>query len=100
MFAFVQTAQGAPEKLDSGVAVVRDQLEAARSGAIQVTGMKEVYVLIDRTTGKQIAISLWETREDAEQARTISEERGGAILEAFGITGVADSAVYEVAIHP
>jgi heme-degrading monooxygenase HmoA len=59
MFARVISAQVEADRLDSAVAAAQQQLPAAR----QQPGFKGFYLLADRTTGKLMTISLWETQE-------------------------------------
>jgi hypothetical protein len=96
MFARVTTAQGALEKLDTGLAALRSGL---RAGQEQVTSLKRIYVLVDRVSGKHVTLSLWETREDAETVSELAPHMQGRLVEAFGIIGPPSHEIYEVAVE-
>ena len=96
MFAIVTSAQGAPEKQEEGIAVLRESAQAAQG---TVPGFRGLYALIDRATGKHLVVSLWETREDAEAAGELAERMWEPVVEVFGITGAPIHEVYEVALQ-
>ena len=85
MFARVSTYQGDPDKLDEGTRYAVDQvLPRAR----QMAGWKGIYVLVDRESGKQLSVTLWESEQDMraseEAAHTAKNESaraaGGAVV--------------------
>jgi hypothetical protein len=98
MFARVSAAQGAPEKLDNGVDVLRERIRAAQQAG-RLTDLKGLYLLIDRATGKHMTVTLWETREAAEAVSVQAAQQREAIVEAFGITGTPTHEIYEVAVQ-
>ena len=61
MHARVVMSQAQPGKQDEALAIVRDSIVPA---ARQQKGFKSYLGLTDRSTGKNITISLWETEED------------------------------------
>ena len=81
MHARVSTFQGSPEQMDQASQMVREQvLPAAR----QQEGFKGVISLLDRSSGKSIAVTLWASEEAmrasdewADQAREQSATAGG-----------------------
>jgi hypothetical protein len=63
MYARVTTTQYSPYRLDEAIHIAREHtLPAAR----QQTGFKGYLMLVDRSTGKGITITLWEEAEDRE----------------------------------
>jgi heme-degrading monooxygenase HmoA len=64
MYARMTTAQGAPGKVDEGTRSVREQ---ALPAVQKQPGFKGFYNLVDRTSGKTVTLSLWES-EAAMQA--------------------------------
>ena len=96
MFARVTIAHGAPEKLDTGIAALRAGL---RAGQERVTGLRGVYVLVDRAAGKHVTVSLWETQEDAETVSELAPHMQGRLVEAFGISEPPTHEIYEVAVQ-
>jgi heme-degrading monooxygenase HmoA len=83
MFARVITAQAGNEGFDDLIDLAERQLPGAR----QRPGFQAYYLLADDETGKLIAISLWETREQMEQ---VTRGTAGGIhdqgIEAAGLT--------------
>lgn len=63
MYARITTTQMSPYRLDEAVSLVRDQLVPA---AQQQEGFKGYLMLIDRGTGKNIFITLWQEETDRE----------------------------------
>ena len=93
MVARVVTFHRSPDRLDE---VTRRFHEQVAPVMHQQAGFKGAYILVDRTSGKQLGISLWETEEAArgamaalEEGRTRSaQELGDAtppIVEAFEV---------------
>jgi heme-degrading monooxygenase HmoA len=78
MFARVITAEAGADGFDSAIRLAREQLPGAR----QLPGFKGYYVLTDAGTGKFMAISLWETREQME-----------AIAAGAGASGIRDEGI-------
>jgi|SRR5215216_4004505 hypothetical protein len=63
MFARVTTTQFSPYRLDEAINVARDHnLPAAQ----QQAGFKGYIMLVDRSSGKGITITLWEEESDRE----------------------------------
>jgi heme-degrading monooxygenase HmoA len=75
MFARVITAETGADGFDSTMRFIRQQLPRAS----QQPGFKGYYVLTDAGTGKFMAISLWETREQME-----------AVAAGAGASGIQD----------
>jgi heme-degrading monooxygenase HmoA len=94
MFARVTIAEVPAEKLEEGITLVQEaQPEIQREA-----GFQGMYLLVNRTSGKTISISLWET-EAAMQAS--SDEFYTIRNEAIEETGAQTTTeVYEVALQP
>jgi hypothetical protein len=97
MFARVTTAQGAPEKLDTGITALREGLRANQG---QIEGLKGAYLLVDRAAGKHVTVTLWETREQAKTVSELPAQLQGSLVEAFGIAARPVHEIFEVAIQP
>jgi heme-degrading monooxygenase HmoA len=67
MFARVTTLQGAPDRVEDGIRAVREQVIPA---AKEMRGFKGILALADRSTGKMLGITLW----DSEDSMRESEE--------------------------
>ena len=63
MYARLTTTQFSPYRLDEAISIVRDHTLPA---AQQQTGFKGYLMLVDRSTGKGITITLWEEEADRE----------------------------------
>ena len=67
MFGRMSTLEGSPDGVDSGIAALRDQVFP---GVRDLDGFRGIIAFADRTTGKMMAVTLWET----EEAMKASEE--------------------------
>jgi heme-degrading monooxygenase HmoA len=83
MVARTGTLQVSPDRVDAAVTTVRERIPQYREQG----GYKGFTVLADRSSGKVIGISYWETQEDLEA----SDELGRQAREAAAETGQAQS---------
>ena len=94
MYARVSSLSGSPDDVEAGVTNFRDNVV----GFTREGGGKGAILLVDRESGRALAITLWED----EQAMRASEERANALraqaAEQMGVTGQPDVARYEVAV--
>ncbi len=67
MYARVTTVQYQPGKADEATQIFRESIVPA---AKQQPGFKDIIGLIDRSTGKGMAIALWETEADMKAGAT------------------------------
>jgi hypothetical protein len=74
MFARLTVLQGAPDRADEGIRFIEDQVVPA---AKQQGGFQGGYWALDRSTGKAIALTLWES----EQAVADSEAFGQRVRQ-------------------
>jgi hypothetical protein len=63
MYARVTTTQFSPYRLEEAIHIAQEQIVPA---AQQQTGFKGYLMLVDRSTGKGITITLWEGEDDRE----------------------------------
>ncbi len=63
MYARITTTQFSPYRLDEAIQIVRDHTLPA---AQQQDGFKGYLMLVDRSTGKGITITLWEEEADRQ----------------------------------
>lgn len=76
MFARVTTLQGPSDRVDDGIRAVQEQVIPA---AKQMKGFKGMLALADRTTGRMIGITLWESEDDLGQSEEAANQlRSGA----------------------
>jgi heme-degrading monooxygenase HmoA len=72
MFARINTFEGSPQDLDASIADVREQVVPACE---RIPGFEGMVLLVDRSSGKSVGITFWES----EAALTASEQRAGEI---------------------
>jgi hypothetical protein len=70
MFARVTTTQFSPYRLEEAIGIARQHTVPA---AQQQTGFKGYLMLVDRSSGKGITITLWEEENDREVTGPESE---------------------------
>ena len=96
MHARVAAFEGDPAETDRAVEEIRSRVEAGRESPPEgMEGITEMWMLVDRKTGKRLGITLYETEEELH--------RGDEALNAMSPadTGVSRTGVsfYEVALH-
>lgn len=97
MFARVVTFQGKPDQVDAGI---RNQREQVLSSVKKMSGFKGGYFLVDRKSGKQMAIAFWDTEKDMQAS---SSAMGSLRTQFAKVTGDANPPtveIFEVAIQP
>ena len=98
MYGRVTQVQGSPERVDEGISAYEsDVLKVARDA----DGYREALLLVDRSTGKGIGMTFWDTEENRSKADAILREARANTLQAMGIdpASVPDPELYEVAVH-
>jgi len=95
-YARVLTATAHPGKTDEGVQIVRDALLPVTR---RQPGFKAYLNLTDRTTGKVISITLWETEADlnASESSGLLQEQLGKVAHVLATQVVRE--VYEVTVQ-
>jgi hypothetical protein len=96
MYARVAMFEGDPGQTDRAVDEIRSRVEAGRETPPKgLEGLKEMWMLVDRKTGKRLGITLFETEEELRQADDVLNAMSPAD------TGVNRTGVtfYEVALH-
>jgi hypothetical protein len=93
MFARATTLRGSADNVDAGVQQYRDTLAQFR----QIAGNQGAFLLIDRSSGEGIGVTLWESEEAMADSRgQASQLRQQAAQQAGGqIESVEE---YEVAV--
>src|SRR6266849_2609354 len=97
MHARMVTVQFQPGKVDEGTQIYRESILPEMR---QQSGFKGVMALVDRSTGKSISITLWQTEADAQASGS-----GSAFLQAqiakvaslFAAAPIVET--YEVAVQ-
>ncbi|MBA3431204.1 MAG: hypothetical protein H0U16_06970 [Actinobacteria bacterium] len=60
MYARVTPVEGSPEKIDDGIKAFKEKVVPAVQ---DVSGYKGALLMVDRSSGKGIGMSLWESEE-------------------------------------
>jgi heme-degrading monooxygenase HmoA len=96
MFARVTMTEGSPAGIDKAIRFMRETFPPE---AKKMKGFKGAYLLVDRKTGKQMAITLWETEADLS-ASTEAAKRIRAQFVQTASVQLTKVEVYEVAVQP
>jgi len=97
MYARLVIGQYHPGKADEGVQIYR---ESVLPEARQQRGFKGALGLIDRSTGKGMSITLWETEADAQVSGTNTpylQEQLAKVASLFAAAPVVET--YEVTVQ-
>jgi heme-degrading monooxygenase HmoA len=95
MFSRVNTIEGKPERVDEVARYFRDQVIPAFK---KMQGFKNAYFLVDRKTGRVVAITMWETEKDMQSSTAgVSPFRSQAVKIA-GAAQTPKVEIYEVAV--
>ncbi len=95
MFARVSIIEGSPEGIDESIRLMR---ETVMPEARKMQGFKDSYLLVDRKTGKQMGIALWETEADLN-ASTEAANRLRAQFVQAATAQTPKVEIYEVAVQ-
>lgn len=95
MHARVSTFQGNPEQAAEGIRLVKERVVPI---ARLQDGFKGIYVLLDRESGRSLAITLWETESDlrASEEATLRAKTASAASAGETFVGVER---YEVVLR-
>src|SRR5918997_5966322 len=94
MYARVTTLEGPPDKIDDATRHVREQTLPQLQ---QMDGFEGFVTLVDRQSGKQLAVALWESEEALRATEDAVSSMRSGVAEAASAT-VAGVERYEVAV--
>ena len=96
MYARHVTVHASPDKLEDGIATVRDQVIPVLK---ECPGFMGQLLLVDRAKGETIGISLWDTEENMNA----SEEKVAAVRQQTAdkaqASGAPEVVLYELPIY-
>ncbi len=97
MYARVTDVQVSRDKIDEGITSFQDQVLKVAKDA---DGYRAAFLLVDRSSGKAIGMTLWESEENRNQADAVLREVRANTLQALGVdpSTVPDPDLYEVAV--
>ena len=93
MFARVTTIEGSPEQIDESIRLFK---KTVVPGASKIKGFKGSYFLVDRKTGKQMGVALWETESDLNASAEAANRLRAPFVQKP--TQPAKVEIYEVAV--
>lgn len=81
MFARLTTLQGSPDRVDQGIQFVEQRVVPMTK---EQPGFRGGYWAVDRSTGKAVALTLWESQQaeqdsDAEFAKQVRDEAASEV---------------------
>lgn len=94
MFARVSIIQGKPEKVEDGIRHLREETIPAVK---QQEGFKSIYFLVNRQSGKFMAISLWETEQALQASNAAADRVRARAAQTIDATAPPQVEMYEVA---
>lgn len=95
MFARVTITEGSPAGIEEAIRFVR---ETVLPEARKLQGFKGSYLLVDRKTGKQMGIALWETEADLNASIEAAQRLRAQYVQAAAAQPPKVE-VYEVAVQ-
>ena len=81
MFARLTTIQGTPAKIEDAIRVVENDVIP---GAKALDGFKSGYWCADRSTGKMLSLTLFETEKDLQASETAMSQLRKSATEKLG----------------
>ena len=81
MFARVTVVQGSPDKIEQGIDSFNGAVLPAAKG---VDGFKGALLLVDRTSGKGMGITIWESEDARRRGAEAVDEARAATIKAMG----------------
>jgi hypothetical protein len=71
MFARLVVVQGSPEQVDDAVKVIN---ERAVPGARQIPGLSAAYWALDRSSGKAVTLTIYDTEDSLKASEQVARE--------------------------
>jgi heme-degrading monooxygenase HmoA len=93
MFVRTVYATGDPAQIDTAIRALNSQ---GRDLLEERPGYRGAGIFVDRTLGKLLAVSWWESEEARRNSDVVMRERRGALLEPFAATTSVDN--YEAVV--
>ncbi|MBI2868884.1 MAG: hypothetical protein HYX96_03555 [Chloroflexi bacterium] len=96
MFARVSTVQGTPDKIEAGIRHYREQVLPT---ANKLAGFKGAYLLVDRKSGKELSVTLWDTERHMQESAKTAEQLRSQASQAVAASQPATVEMFEVAVE-
>jgi heme-degrading monooxygenase HmoA len=94
MHARVSTYRAPVERADEAVSAFENAVASLRD----MEGIRDAYLLIDRSSGKAVTITLWESEEAVRASSEAADRVRGEATQAYG-GSIESVETYEVAMH-
>ena len=96
MFARVSIIQGEVESVDDGIRHYREQVLPA---AKKLAGFKGAFLLVDRKSGRNLGITLWDTERDLYSSAAAANRLRAQGAQAAAALSMPVVEIYEVAVQ-
>jgi heme-degrading monooxygenase HmoA len=96
MYGRVSIIEAPADKLDEGTKRMRDEIVPALR---QLSGCQGVIALVDRTSGKNLVITLWDTEDDLRASEEQANQLRRQAAESVDATAEPQVERYEVALY-
>jgi len=96
MFARVSIIEGSPTRIEEAIRHVR---ETVLPEARRMQGFKGLYLLVDRKTGKEMTVALWETEADLKASTEVANRLRAQAVHTVAAPP-AKVEIYEVTVQP
>ena len=97
MLARVSTIQGKPEQTEDGIRQYREQVMSAVK---KMTGFKGAYFLVNRKSGKEVSITLWDTERNLQASTKAADQLRAQASQTVAASKPPTVEIYEVAVQP
>ncbi len=97
MFARVSTIQGKPQQVEDGIRQYREQVMPAVK---KMAGFKGAYFLVDRKSGKEVSITLWDTEKNLQDSTKAADQLRAQASQTVAASKPPIVEIYEVAVQP
>lgn len=95
MYARTTTVEANPSSIDAGIAYIRETVMPLLEG---LDGHIGISLLVDRSSGRCITTSAWETQEAMHASASAIEEVRNRAVEIFGDSGTPTVDEWEIAV--
>ena len=97
MLARVSTIQGKPQQVEDGIRQYREQVMSAVK---KMAGFKGAYFLVDRKSGKEVSITLWDTEKNLQDSAKAADQLRAQASQTVAASKPPIVEIYEVAVQP
>jgi heme-degrading monooxygenase HmoA len=93
----VSTIQGKPQQVEDGIRQYREQVMSAVK---KMAGFKGAYFLVDRKSGKEISITLWDTERNLQASSKAADQLRTQAAQTVAAAKPSIVEIYEVEVQP